>query len=89
MPIFGRQKKYRISNYFLGPPARRALIQAEIDKLIIPNDLNRKSFSLKHSANWKAAEYRDFFLYLALPILKDFLDPIQWWSLACFVYGNF
>ncbi len=50
--------------------------------------IKRLSFDLNNLKKWKASEIRNFFLYLSIPVLKDFLLPKYLWNLSCLVYGN-
>jgi hypothetical protein len=38
-----------------------------------PHTITRRDFNLKNIETWKASEYKNFFFYLAVPILYNFL----------------
>ena len=63
-------------------------IQKAIDKFAFPISINRTRFDLKHWKQWKASEFRTFFFYMAVPILKDYLKPKYFWNLCILVFGN-
>ena len=64
-------------------------IQESINGFSLPATINRKNFDIYRFSKWKASEYRTFFLYMAVPILKEFLKPKYFWNLACIVFGIF
>lgn len=63
-------------------------MQKRIDKFAFPNSINRTKFDLNHVAKWKASEFRTFFLYMSLTVMKDILKAEHYWNLACLVYGE-
>ena len=52
-----------------------------------PQSINRNNFDLIHFRSWKATEYRVFFLYMAVPLLKDELMPKYFWNLCSIVFA--
>ena len=50
---------------------KRNVLQRKINEFLTPTDITRIDFNLNHYGNWKASEYRTFYLYIALPLLKD------------------
>lgn len=53
-----------------------------------PHSINRNTFDLDYYNTWKAIEFKNFFFYMALPILKDILLSQVYWNLVCLVYGS-
>jgi hypothetical protein len=73
--------------FFLKGPAKRKDLQEILKKFSYPTSINRISFDLSHIKKWKATEYRVFFLYLALPLLKGMLPSKHYWNLCALIYG--
>ena len=67
---------------------KRNLLQRKINQFFIPTEINRIDFNLNHYGNWKASEYRTFYLYIALPLFKDEIPSVNFWNLMCLVYGE-
>jgi hypothetical protein len=67
---------------------KRNLLQRKINQFFIPTDITRIDFNLNHYGNWKASEYRTFYLYIALPLFKDEIPSVNFWNLMCLVYGE-
>ena len=65
----------------------RRKIQTILNTLQLPHTITRISFKIEKYSQWKASEVRTFFLYLALPIMKHFLDEKYAWNLAYIVHG--
>jgi hypothetical protein len=70
---------------------KQAVIDArlEICKSLTPAEFNRKVSPTQWASDWKAVEFRQFFLYLAYPIFEDVLEThvlelIA--SIQCFMY---
>ena len=70
-------------------PAKKRKMQEDLQNFKFPTAINRISFDLNHIKKWKATEYRVFFLYLAIPLLKGMLPPKYYWNLCALIYGIF
>ena len=81
--------KFQI-NIFKGTPSNIRKIQELLNNIELPHNINRKDFQINKILTWKASEYRTFFLYLALPVLKTVMlaRPTQYLNMCCFVYGK-
>ena len=66
---------------------KKRKMQNELHAYKFPTAINRISFDLSHYKKWKATEYRVFFLYLALPLLKGLLPAKYYWNLSALIYG--
>ena len=53
-----------------------------------PSSVQRRDFNLKSFSNWKATEYKNFFFYIAIPILNEFLSTKYIFNLYCLVLGK-
>ena len=56
----------------------------------MPHSVHRKKFILKHIANWKANEYKNFFFYIAIPLFYEFAftEKNMIFNLYCLVLGK-
>ena len=54
----------------------------------MPHTINRKSFLISDIQRWKASEIKNFFFYVALPILKSYLPVSNFLNLACIIFGK-
>jgi hypothetical protein len=52
-----------------------------------PSSVQRRDFNLKNFSNWKATEYKNFFFYIAIPILNEFLSTNYIFNIYCLVLG--
>jgi len=50
--------------------------------------VQRRDFSLKTFSNWKETEYKNFFVYLTIPILNEHLEKESIFNLYCLVLGT-
>ena len=71
----------------LGKLKTRKEIQDRIDSFKFPQNVNRVRFDIAHFKQWKASEFRVFFLYLSIPCLKNILPTIFYRNLCCLVFG--
>jgi hypothetical protein len=74
--------EYLNRGFIIGPPPKsekfrkRAILDSRIaltDKFC-PSEFDRRVESSDYLGTWKASTYRQFFLYLAYPLLEDLLD---------------
>ena len=77
----------KMSSFYIGRKKKVAKIQQRIELVRFPGQVNRISFDLQHWKQWKASEYRVFFLYLSLKVLKGILGTKYYRNLCCLVYA--
>lgn len=72
-----------IMSFLQQPPQSMLSKGTRVDRLadrillcqyLTPSEFTRKVSSVRHLADWKAVEYRHFFMYLAAPLLEDLVD---------------
>ena len=63
-------------------------MQKIIDEIHLPHFINRRRFNLNNIFTWKASEFKTFFFYLCVPVLKDFLDYKYICSVSFLIYGK-
>ena len=63
-------------------------VQMQINECKMPLSVTRKTFNLEKISNWKATEYKNFFFYLAIPLLHDILPKKYLFNLYCLVSGD-
>ena len=56
-------------------------------KIKVPHFINRKPRSLKEISKWKSVEIKLFCLYLAVPLLIDFIPDIYYCHIACYIFA--
>ncbi len=54
-------------------------------KIKVPHFINRKPRSLKEISKWKSVEIKLFCLYLAVPLLIDYIPSIYYCRIACYI----
>jgi len=50
--------------------------------------VQRRDFCLKNFKHWKATEYKNFFFYIAIPLLDQHLEKKYIFNLYCLVLGK-
>ncbi|RNA06260.1 hypothetical protein BpHYR1_004370 [Brachionus plicatilis] len=73
-------------DFYIGKQSIKKKLESELKKFIFPHTTNRLNFDFKSVKTWKANEYRTFFLYICLPLLKNILKPKFYWNIACLIY---
>lgn len=63
-------------------------IQKEINYFRFPSSITRLEFDLACHQNWKAASYRNFFMYMALHLFKNKMGNKHFYNLATLIYGK-
>ncbi len=69
-------------------PKYKSEIDSVLKHLNLTSVITRRNFQVGKSMTWKASENRTFYLYLALPLLANYLPKDYIIHLYCFVYGN-
>ncbi|XP_074634703.1 uncharacterized protein LOC141893218 [Acropora palmata] len=72
--------------FFIDADAQRT-INAKLQAIAVPHDMERKPRSLEYIKRWKATEMQHFLLYFGLPLLKGILDDDHFHHLALLTTG--
>ena len=74
-------------SFLIKEPNKVKDLQQRIVSIKLPQSVHRRNFDLRHVANWKASEFKNFFFYIAIPCLDIFMDKLYIFNLYCLILG--
>lgn len=63
-------------NWYLG--VKRKVLDEKMENIFPPKELTRTPRLLQDLERFKATEFRNFFLYYSMPVLKDLLPTVYY-----------